>query len=72
VLEGYLAANPKKVLNHPNGSAEGLTWKACEAKVVGAGVVQLKLATFANLFKIPPNTVQKRTLEGEVFVEVRF
>lgn len=72
VLERYLAENSTKVLDHPNGSIQDLTWKECEAKYISAGVVQLKLSTFSKLFNIPKNSVQKRTLEGEAFVELRY
>jgi type IV secretory pathway TraG/TraD family ATPase VirD4 len=72
VLEHYLAENSTKILGHPNGSIQNLTWKECEAKYISAGVVQLKLSTFSKLFNIPKNSVQKRTLEGEAFVELRY
>jgi hypothetical protein len=72
VLERYLAENSTKVLGHPNGSIQDLTWKECEAKYISAGVVQLKLSTFSKLFNIPKNSIQKRTLEGEAFVELRY
>jgi type IV secretory pathway TraG/TraD family ATPase VirD4 len=65
-------ATSSKVLNHPQGGEQGLTWKTCEGRYVADGKIHLKLTTFAKLFKIPTSSVTKKTLEGEHYVELQF